>query len=625
MTPTAHTMGKVAVLMGGASAEREISLMSGAGVLQALQARGVDAHAFDPAERDLHVLRDDGFARCFIALHGRFGEDGTVQGALELLGIPYTGSGVMASAIAIDKVMTKRVWLAEGLPTPAYRLLQAGQYERPQVIGLPDELGLPLIVKPAREGSSIGVVKVLGYSQMQAAVAQAAQLDSDVLCEQFISGDEVTCPIIGSGAQARALPVIRIVAPEGNYDYQHKYFTDDTQYLVPCGLPEGEEEHIQALALRAYQVLGCRGWGRVDVMIDGRTRKPSLLEINTSPGMTSHSLVPMSARAAGHRATKICACSCSRVLHWTTGVRQRLTHNPAGRHDMASQRNGPSTESKGRAPGALRRPARAGDKGMNDALMLPFDVRLMHVTANAMLVVFVLVALAALAQWIAQRPVFAIASITVSGDVTHNNEPTLRANVTPRLAGNFFTLDLVQARQLFEAMPWVRHAVVRREFPNRLRVELQEHQAVAYWGLEERARACSTTMVRCSRPTSAKSSTSPCPVWMVRRDRSLRCWPCTRCCTPCSRRWNWSWNNSTLSGRGGWRAQLDSGAVIELGRGSDDEVIQRAARFLRTITQVTSRYNRRPDAVESADLRHADGYALRLRGVSTVVTDSQKK
>ncbi len=306
MTQTAPTMDKVAVLMGGASAEREISLMSGAGVLQALQSRGVDAHAFDPAQRDLHALRDEGFTRCFIALHGRFGEDGTVQGALELLGIPYTGSGVMASAIAIDKVMTKRVWLAEGLPTPAYRLLQAGQYARDQLIGLPDVLGLPLIVKPAREGSSIGVVKVLGYSQIQAAVAQAAQLDSDVLCEQFVSGDEVTCPIIGSGAQARALPVIRIVAPEGNYDYQNKYFTDDTQYLVPCGLPEGEEKHIQALALRAYQVLGCRGWGRVDVMIDGATRQASLLEINTSPGMTSHSLVPMSARAAGLSYEDLC-------------------------------------------------------------------------------------------------------------------------------------------------------------------------------------------------------------------------------------------------------------------------------------------------------------------------------
>jgi D-alanine-D-alanine ligase len=298
--------GKVAVLMGGRSAERDISLLSGGGVLKALQSKGVDAHAFDPAQRDLVELKREGFQRCFIALHGRFGEDGTVQGALELLGIPYTGSGVMASAISIDKVMTKRVWLAEGVPTPRYTLLRRGAYSREQVIKVPDDLGLPLIVKPAREGSSIGVAKVQGYSEMQAAVDAAAALDADVLCEQFIAGDEVTCPILGTGEGARALPVIRIVAPEGNYDYQNKYFTDDTKYLVPCGLPEGEEAAIQELVVKAYRVLGCRGWGRIDVMIDGRTRKPSLLEINTSPGMTGHSLVPMSARAAGISYEDLC-------------------------------------------------------------------------------------------------------------------------------------------------------------------------------------------------------------------------------------------------------------------------------------------------------------------------------
>jgi D-alanine-D-alanine ligase len=298
--------GKVAVLMGGHSAEREVSLMSGSGVLKALQSKGVDAHAFDPAERDLSELKREGFQRCFIALHGRFGEDGTVQGALELLGIPYTGSGVMASSISIDKVMTKRVWLAEGVPTPRYTLLRRGAYDRQQVIGIPDDLGLPLIVKPAREGSSIGVAKVQGYSEMADAVEQAAALDTDVLCEQFISGDEVTCPVLGTGDNARALPVIRIVAPEGNYDYQNKYFTDDTQYLVPCGLPAGEEKAIQDIVLKAYRVLGCRGWGRVDVMIDAATRKPYLLEINTSPGMTGHSLVPMSARAAGTSYEDLC-------------------------------------------------------------------------------------------------------------------------------------------------------------------------------------------------------------------------------------------------------------------------------------------------------------------------------
>jgi D-alanine-D-alanine ligase len=300
------TFGKVAVLMGGKSAEREVSLMSGSGVLKALQFKGVDAHAFDPAERDLSQLKRKGFSRCFIALHGRFGEDGTVQGALELLGIPYTGSGVMASALAIDKVTTKRVWQSEGIPTPRYVLLRRGAYTPEQVAALPGELGLPLIVKPAREGSSIGVAKVSDPADLQAAVDAAAALDADVLCEQFITGPEVTCPVLGTGEAARALPVIHIVAPEGNYDYQNKYFTDDTKYLVPSGLPPEEEAAIQELVVKAYRVLNCRGWGRVDVMIDGATRKPYLLEINTSPGMTGHSLVPMSARAAGVSYEDLC-------------------------------------------------------------------------------------------------------------------------------------------------------------------------------------------------------------------------------------------------------------------------------------------------------------------------------
>ncbi|TFY99733.1 D-alanine--D-alanine ligase [Ramlibacter rhizophilus] len=302
----AQALGKVAVLMGGRSAEREVSLMSGAGVLKALQGQGVNAHAFDPAERDLSELKRKGFKRAFIALHGRFGEDGTVQGALELLGIPYTGSGVMTSAIAIDKVMTKRVWLAEGLPTPRYVLLRKGAYTSEQVAAVPGELGLPLIVKPAREGSSLGLTKVTRDADVAEAVERAAALDCDVLCEQFIAGDEVTCPVLGAGDDAKPLPVIRIVAPEGNYDYQNKYFTDDTQYLVPCGLPEGEEAAIQALVLQAYRVLGARGWGRIDVMIDAATRKPWLLELNTSPGMTGHSLVPMSAAAAGISYEALC-------------------------------------------------------------------------------------------------------------------------------------------------------------------------------------------------------------------------------------------------------------------------------------------------------------------------------
>ncbi len=306
MSVDPQSFGRVAVLMGGTSAEREISLMSGNGVLAALRSAGVDAHAFDPAERGLDELKRDGFARCFIALHGRHGEDGSVQGALELLGIPYTGSGVLASAIAMDKVMTKRVWTAEGLPTPRFVRLAPDDQQPARVRTVPDELGLPLIVKPPREGSSIGITKVAGYSQMQDAVRLAAAYDPDVLCEEFIEGDEVTCAVLGSGSSAQALPVIRIVAPDGAYDYQNKYFTDVVSYQCPSGLPGAEEAEIQRLVLAAYRTLGCRGWGRADLMLRHADRKPFLLELNTSPGMTSHSLVPMSAKAAGLGYAELC-------------------------------------------------------------------------------------------------------------------------------------------------------------------------------------------------------------------------------------------------------------------------------------------------------------------------------
>ena len=300
------TFGKVAVLMGGTSAEREISLMSGRGVLAALQSKGVEAHAFDPAERELGELRREGFARCFVALHGRHGEDGSLQGALELLGIPYTGSGVMASAIAMDKVMTKRVWIAEDLPTPRFVRLGPDEQAAERIRGVPDDLGLPLIVKPPREGSSIGITKVLGYSQMQDAVRLAGRYDPDVLCEEFIEGDEVTCPVLGAGASAQALPVVRIVAPDGAYDYENKYFTDVVQYQCPSGLLPAQEAEIQRLVLAAYRALGCRGWGRADLMVRRTDRKPFLLEMNTSPGMTTHSLVPMSAKAAGLDYPELC-------------------------------------------------------------------------------------------------------------------------------------------------------------------------------------------------------------------------------------------------------------------------------------------------------------------------------
>jgi D-alanine-D-alanine ligase len=277
--------------MGGRSAEREISLMSGKSVLAALRSKGVDAHAFDPAERDLTALRSEGYARCFIALHGRGGEDGTVQGALEVLGLPYTGSGVMGSAIAMDKWRTKMIWLANGLPTPRYRILTGSD----DWVAVARELGLPLIVKPANEGSTLGLTKVTSVEKLPQAYEVAAEKYRDIaLAEQFIDGPEYTASIVGN----EALPLIRIEAPQGNYDYQNKYFTNDTKYHCPCGLPPEEEERLKALALQAFRLLGCTGWGRVDLMLDAQ-RRPWLLEVNTSPGMTDHSLVPMAARARG--------------------------------------------------------------------------------------------------------------------------------------------------------------------------------------------------------------------------------------------------------------------------------------------------------------------------------------
>ncbi|MEZ5626667.1 MAG: D-alanine--D-alanine ligase [Rhodocyclaceae bacterium] len=289
--------GKVAVLMGGASAEREVSLMSGKAVLAALQGAGVDAHAFDPADTDLHVLKDEGYDRAFLALHGRGGEDGTVQGMLEMLGIPYTGSGVMASALSMDKWRTKLVWLAAGLPTPRFHIID----ETSDWDAVAADLGLPIFVKPVHEGSSMGATKVTDASQLAEAWALAARFDTLVIAEEFIEGQELTIPFLGD----EVLPVVRIVAPDGNYDYQHKYFTDDTQYFCPSGLPEAQETALRALMGRAAKVLGCRGWGRGDLILT-ETGEPYLLEMNTTPGMTGHSLVPMSARVAGYDFTALC-------------------------------------------------------------------------------------------------------------------------------------------------------------------------------------------------------------------------------------------------------------------------------------------------------------------------------
>ena len=282
--------GKVAVLMGGSSAEREISLKSGRAVLSALKRRGVDAHAFDPRERPLEQLRSEGFDRAFIALHGRLGEDGTVQGALQMMGMAYTGSGVMASALAMDKWRTKLVWRAAGVRTPRFDLLHAESNFK----AVARKLGLPLMVKPSCEGSSIGMSKVLKAERLRAAYRLAANYDSVVIAEQFVKGIELTASIL----DGQALPLIRVETPRAFYDYQAKYFANSTRYICPCGLSAKQEKKIQEKALQAYQVLGCRGWGRVDLMLDQR-RVPYFIEVNTVPGMTDHSLVPMAARAAG--------------------------------------------------------------------------------------------------------------------------------------------------------------------------------------------------------------------------------------------------------------------------------------------------------------------------------------
>jgi D-alanine-D-alanine ligase len=298
----AQAFGKVGVLMGGLSAERDVSIMSGTGVLAALQSQGVDAHAFDPGQRSLAELAAEKFDRVFIALHGRYGEDGSIQGALELLGIPYTGSGVMASSVGMDKITTKILWLRENLPTPEYAVLDADSDLDAEAA----RLGLPLIMKPPHEGSTIGITKVSDKAGLKAAYDAAAALDDSVLAEEFVEGREFTVAVLGTGKTARALPIVEIVAPQGNYDYNNKYFTDDTKYFCPPQLDQAMQDEMQRLAVAAYRAVGCEGWGRVDVLLRARDNKPFLLEVNTSPGMTSHSLVPMAARATGVSYEELC-------------------------------------------------------------------------------------------------------------------------------------------------------------------------------------------------------------------------------------------------------------------------------------------------------------------------------
>ncbi len=294
---SASEFGRVAVMLGGASSEREVSLDSGNAVLGALRARGVDAHPWDPAEQGIVRLAEAGFDRVFIALHGPGGEDGALQGALEWLGIPYTGSGVMASALAMDKIRSKRIFEAEGLPTPAFRKIENMADAKLAV----DALGLPLIVKPAAEGSSVGMSKVFEPADLDASIDAALSYSGVALAERCIVGEELTVAVL----DGEPLPSIRIETPRVFYDYRAKYASERTEYYCPGTASAEDEQRLRSLAANAFEVLGCRGWGRVDFMA-GKDREPQILEVNTVPGMTSHSLVPMAARGAGFDFEELC-------------------------------------------------------------------------------------------------------------------------------------------------------------------------------------------------------------------------------------------------------------------------------------------------------------------------------
>ncbi len=600
MTIDGASFGKVGVLLGGLSAEHDISLMSGNGVLDALRSRGVDAHPFDIAERPLSELAAERFDRVFIALHGRFGEDGAIQGVLEILGIPYTGSGVMACAVAMDKIFTKRVWKSEGLPTPNHALLDAST----DLMQIPDRLGLPMIVKPPHEGSTLGITKVATYADLVAGYELAARFDDVVLAEEFIAGRELTIAIVERpDGRREALPIIEIVAPAGNYDYQNKYFTDDTRYLCPAPLSDAITLRVQRLALEAFEAIGCEGWGRVDLMLRHADDEPFLLEVNASPGMTG---------------TRWC-----RWRHARSACRTPTSASRSSRAG-AARRGGPASP---------MRPSPTGRAPMWDS------PRLLNLLALAIAMVAAAAFVAGAAAWASRRPVFALKTIRVEplvvADVAadaqapalrHVSATTIRASafkdIRAATGGSFFTVDLEAVRRAFETVPWVRRAQVRREWPDRLVVRLEEHRVLGTW---DDGRLVNTFgELFTANPAEAEEDVPHLPDLagpagserdVASRYVDFRSWFARLSLVP---------DQVTLSPRYAWSVHFDNGTddglTVDLGRERDGSTVpERVLRMINAWPALVTRWAR-PTLI---DLRYPNGFALRAEGLR-IADENQK-
>jgi D-alanine-D-alanine ligase len=570
-------MGKVAVLLGGRSAEREVSLMSGEGVLAALRARGVDAHPFDPAERALQDLAREGFARAFVALHGRYGEDGTVQGALELLGVPYTGSGVMASAVAMDKPFTKRIWSTHGLPTPGFLVARSAA----EVTEAADRFGLPLAVKPSREGSSIGFTKLTDRAQAAAAYALAARHD-EVLCEQFVAGRELTIAILGTGQAARSLPVIEIVAPAGNYDYQNKYFRDDTRYLCPASLDDrGRGLRCSASRWRPYRAAVAARAGRearrdaleqpARGVAQARPAAPVPAGDQPSPGMTSHwiagALMGALRRGPGLRV----------AVHVDPASAALMTGRAAGGESLAQP-----------AVAGLDRPTRCSRLvgASPGSRVWPLVARPPPMSHGC-------------ARWWS-RPRGPRASSTWTGRC-------LRASGTRRLQGNFFTVDLEKVRDAFEQVPL---GAPRQRAPRLAQpplVAIEEHRPFAAWSDGRFLNAQGELFaVQPGRGRGGRSAAAAVRAQPDSEREVLRKWrELAELLSPLGARPR----ALSLSPRQAWSAELDNGMALTLGRDQGLPTRERVERFVRAWPEMSARVGVQPVSV---DLRYPNGFAIRL-------------